>query len=459
MSLELNLFETHGQVSPTPRVHYLQHEFEVPEGLRTLSVTLEYRKERLCQLFLSVFGPNGYRGTRMMPGASGDIVLELEFGDAHASYGAIPGVLEPGTWQAQIDVERTEETADYTLRVAGSREARASTPTFVPAAANGRAGAGWYRGELHSHSLHSDGKTPVSGMLEAARKFGLDFISLTDHFTHAGWKEADSLSSADLCVIHGIELTGHAGHTNLHGLSEWVSTFVDEPGSEWNINAVARAARAQGGLFCVNHPFSLTLGWRYHALEWNLVDALEIYHHLEGPNNTAQLGLWDGLLRAGQRVTGVAGTDSHDAFSGRHRLGQVFTVVHADSLSPTAILDGVRAGRAYVSLGPALEFRAHEGDAEATMGQSLQAQEEVRLEVTLEKLDYPARVILLKNGLYHAHKDIPASREVTRLEFFDDAPLPGYYRLEVFAREAQPTNFTGRDWNNTLVLSNPIYVV
>ena len=189
------------------------------------------------------------------------------------------------------------------------------------------------------------------------------------------------------------------------------------------------------------------------------MDALEIYHHLEGPNNTAQLGLWDGLLRAGQRITGVAGTDSHDATSGRHRLGQVFTVVYADALSPKDLLEGVRAGRAYVSLGPALEFRAFSGDTEATMGQSLQAQEEVRLEVTLEKLDYPARVILLKNGLYHAHKDISAAKEVTRLQFFDDAPLPGYYRLEVFSREAQPANFTGRDWNNTLLLSNPIFVV
>ena len=462
MNLELNVFETHGQVSPTPRVHYIQHEFEVPQGLGTLNVTLRYRKERLCQLFLSIFGPNGYRGTRMMPGATGDIVLELEFGVGHASFGAIPGSLEPGTWRVQIDVERTEETANYALTVAGSREARASSPTLTPASANGRAngrtGAGWYRGELHSHSTHSDGKTSVSGVLEAARKFGLDFISLTDHFTHAGWHEADSLSSEDLCVIHGIELTGHAGHANLHGLSEWVNTFVDEPGSEWNIGSVAQAARAQGGLFCVNHPFSLTLGWRYHALEWSAVDALEIYHHLEGPNNTAQLGLWDGLLRAGQRITGVAGTDSHDAFSGRHRLGHVFSVVYADSLSPAAILEGVRAGRTYVSLGPTLEFRAFSGDNEATMGQTLDSPGEVRLEVTLEKLDYPARVIVLKNGLYHAHKDIPAAREVTALEFFDDAPIPGYYRLEVFAREAQPTNFTGRDWNNTLLLSNPIFV-
>ena len=53
MNLELNIFETHGQVSPTPRVHYIQHEFEVPEGLGTLNVTLKYHKERLCQLFLS----------------------------------------------------------------------------------------------------------------------------------------------------------------------------------------------------------------------------------------------------------------------------------------------------------------------------------------------------------------------------------------------------------------------
>ena len=93
-----------GRVAPLPRVHYLQHEFEVAAGTSRLSVTLHFHKLRRCQLFLSVFGPGGYRGTRMNPSAVGDIELELSFGEGFASLGALSGPLEAGTWRAQIDI-------------------------------------------------------------------------------------------------------------------------------------------------------------------------------------------------------------------------------------------------------------------------------------------------------------------------------------------------------------------
>jgi hypothetical protein len=64
----------------------------------------------------------------------------------------------------------------------------------------------------------------------------------------------------------------------------------------------------------------------------------------------------------------------------------------------------------------------------------------------------------MKNGLYFAHRDVPASEAGLSLSVHDDQPAPGYYRVEVFARDAQPASFTGREWQNTLVLSNPIFV-
>lgn len=457
--MELQLLELRGQVSPSPRVHYIQHGFSVPEGVTRLRVRLQYRNPRHCHLYLSVFGPNGYRGTRMMPGVIGALSLELDLGEAGGSLGAIAGPIESGSWFVQLDVEHTEDTQPYLVTVEATRDPQAAPATFMPAQANGRAQAGWYRGELHCHSHHSDGLTPVPRVIEAARTYGLDFIALTDHFTHAGWAELSSLSDEHLCVMQGLELTGHAGHANLHGLSEWVNTFVDDRHTtRWGINDVARAARNQGGLFCVNHPFSLSLGWAYHDLHWALVDALEVYHHLEGQNNTAQLTFWDGLLRSGQRITGVAGTDSHDAFKGRHRLGQVFTVVQAEALSPHAILEGIRRGRAYISLGPELSFTAHANGQTAHMGDTLPVNEPLRLEVGLHKLERPSRVLVMKNGLYFAHRDVVASADGLKLSFEDSHPVPGYYRIEVFARDAQPASSTGREWQNTLVLSNPIFV-
>lgn len=449
--------ELRGQVSPLPRVHYVQHEFEVEAGTTRLSVTLRFHKLRRCQLFLSVFGPGGYRGTRMNPGAVGDIVLELSFGDGFASLGALPGSVEAGLWRAQIDVENTDETADYLLTVEASTDKHPAESPAESIVTNGRPGAGWYRGELHSHTHHSDGKASAATVAGAARQYGLDFLALTDHFTTSAWPEITAQAGTDLAIIQSLELTGHRGHANMHGLNRWVNPFVDDPESAWDINAVARAVHDQGGLFGVNHAFSNSLGWRYHEFDWSLCDVFEIYHHLEGPNNAAQLTFWDGLLRAGHRVTGVAGTDSHDPHAGRHKLGQVFTVLGADSLTPPGLLGALRAGRAYVSLGPEMTFTAEAGGKTAGMGEELPLSGPVKLHIGLSALAFPTRVFVIKNGLYHTHLDLPASGDEAKIEIEDADPVAGYYRVEAYARPAQSDFFGGREWQNTLLLSNPVF--
>ncbi len=450
------LLEVTGTVSPETTAAYLRHSFDVPEGIKQLRICLRYEKPGICQLYLSVFGPNGYRGSRMLPGAVGLIEEILEFGESFGTLGAIQGEIKAGNWIAFLDLERTAYTVDYTLRVEASLEDGLKLEPFT-AAENGNNTPGWYRGELHSHTHHSDGRSSPTELVAAARRYGLDFLALTDHFTTAAWAELKSLSDEKLCVMTSLEMTGHRGHANFHGLQEWVNPFVDEP-ETWSINDAARAVKAQRGLVCVNHPFALDLGWRYHEFDWNLCDALEVYHHQEGSSNTAMLTFWDGLLRAGHRITGVAGTDSHDAFKGRHRLGQVFTIVKSRALRSEAILDGVRKGCAYITLGPTLEFVATSGENTAGMGEELEVNKAVKLEARIASLEFPARVIVMKNGFYHAHKDIAASDSEIKLEFSDSEPRAGYYRLEVFARDAQRDVGVGREWQNTLLLSNPIYV-
>ncbi|NJM07027.1 PHP-like protein, partial [Candidatus Gracilibacteria bacterium] len=90
------LLEIHGAVSPEPRVHYIQHEFIVPAGASRVQVRLRFRKERLCQLFLSLFDPNAFRGCHMQPGAHGDVDLVLWVAADDAGRGGIPGALPAG---------------------------------------------------------------------------------------------------------------------------------------------------------------------------------------------------------------------------------------------------------------------------------------------------------------------------------------------------------------------------
>jgi len=452
------LLQERGAIAQDAKPGYIYHTLEVPPGVAALRVSLAYRKEGVCQLYLSVFGPNGYRGTRMKPGEVGEVHLDLLFGEGGASLGAIAGPIEPGSWRVLLDLERTHHATEYTLSVEALPESR-PFPSPPPARQNGRPGAGWYRGELHSHSHHSDGRTSVKAVTDAARHYGLDFLALTDHYTTAGWAELCALAGEDLCLITSTELTGHQGHANMHGLSEWVNPFVDA--GDWSINDAAQATHAQGGLFCVNHAFSLDLGWRYHRFDWQQADLIEIYHHLEGSANTAQLTLWDSLLRQGHRITGVAGTDSHDPYTGQHRLGQVFTCVYADGLNPGAILAALKAGRAYVSLGPRLELGASSKGHQAGMGESLEAGPEVRLEARLSELEFAARVLLMKNGFYHDHQDVALTSDSLTLQFSDrDGQRGDYYRLEVFALNPHGSDYGNtREWERTLVLSNPIFLI
>jgi len=477
-----------GQVSPSPRVHYRMHTFDVASGVTRLTVRLHFHKERLCQLFLAVFDPQEYRGTRMNPAGYGDITLELQFGAHEAGPGALVGPLRPGRWRVMVDIERTIETADYVVEIvaeakasddgAATDEAKghsdlASQPR---AAASGMRGVGWYRGELHAHSWNSDGKVPVWQLIEAARAYGLDFLALTDHFTTAGWRDLAGADGSDLALLHGLELTGHSGHANLHGLRQWVNIYADgpaldteghaipvgptettAPNARWDINAVAHAAHEQGGLFCVNHPFSGDLGWRYHEFDWSLADLMEVYHHLEGPHNALALGLWDEQLRQGRRIIGVAGTDSHHPREQRHRLGQCFTWVHALELSEAGIIAGLRAGRVYASLGPRLEYWAESTDDVRTeMGGTTFCGSPLHLHVELSDLRYPAQLYLLKNGFYHESVAV-APGTSCMVDFTDTPTTPGYYRVELYADQPQETR-PYRQPSTFLLLSNPIFV-
>ena len=486
-----------GRVSPAPRIDYLLHEFDLAPGSTELTVTLRYHKRQLCQLFLALFDPQDYRGTRMNPAGIGDIALELRLGEYEAGPGALPGPLRPGRWRALIDVERTIETVDYELEIiAGAaggpgaliaeagqaltpNGAHAPAPATLGTAAESAAtpaarGPGWYRGELHAHSWHSDGKVPVAQVIEAARAYGLDFLALTDHFTNAGWPEAVALGDADLTILRGLELTGHAGHANLHGLQRWVNVYADgpahdatgaavpvQPGMErWDINAVARAAREQGGLFCVNHAFAGDLGWRYHDFDWGLADMMEIYHHLEGPHNALQLGLWDEQLRQGRRIVGVAGTDSHHPRDARHRLGQCFTYVQAPDLSEAGIIAGLRSGRVYASLGPRLDFWATgTNGACVEMGEAVSPSTPLRLSVTLHDLRFPAQIFLLKNGYFQEALAVEptGSGEAREVNFADTPEGAGYYRVEIYAANPQESRVY-RQPAALLALTNPIFV-
>ena len=167
------------------------------------------------------------------------------------------------------------------------------------------------------------------------------------------------------------------------------------------------------------------------------------------------LALWDRLLGQGLRVTGIAGSDTHDPLRtdpASPRIGRPATVVFAESLSVQAILAGVRAGRVFLDLTASpdsrLDYVASTPDGRsAAMGGELAlgANRSLDLRVTVAGAGEGARVRLV-GDLGPVDLPVPASGqvEVRGLSARDGA---AWFRLEV----------VGPNGSRRLI-GNPIYL-
>lgn len=454
--------------SDVDHAKYITHTVTVPEGAGKVGLILTYNNPisetngNKATMFVSFSDPNGFRGHRMNPGGRGNVILQLWTSPSDSSEGAFPGEVVPGTWEVQIDIRSLQGEADYQLTVYSENcvAAPEKVDRSYPADHVVKAQAGWYKGELHAHSTESDGRYEVARVIQAAMDYGMDFFSLTDHSTCSQWHKLANLQNDRTALIRSAEITSHIGHANLHGLKEWVNVYIDKPG--WTANDAARAVRAQGGLFCVNHAFSGDLSWRVQDLDWDLVDMEEIYHNLEGANNSYQLSLWDQHLNQGYRIVGVAGTDSHNPFEGLHELGQVVTWVYADELSEEGVLKGLRRGQVYISRGPTMSFEAqNQSGTTARMWESLNQDGPVTLHITAEWKE-PLSLFIIKNGLIQeVITTTPDDTGHHQATYTDENPMDNsYYRIELHDT-GKRENYSGiiwRDYSTMRILSNPIWV-
>ena len=455
------LLDERRHLTPAPRIHYMNFPFQVPEGASKVGLTFSFHKEKLAQLFISLHDPTGFRGNRMQPAGKGDIALQLWVAPDDASEGGLPGPLPAGEWRAQLDLEALGEETDGHLAVyAEFGPVPAPNILHYPENHVVRPAEGWYKGELHAHSTESDGDYPVAEVVQAGIDAGLDFLSLSEHFTTSQWRKLAPLVDRNIALLRSCEITSHHGHANLHGIREWVDVYVDRPG--WDMNQAAQAVHAQGGVFCVNHVFSGFLGWRAYDFDWSRADLMEVYHNLEGPNNSLHPLLWDRHLGEGRRLVGVAGVDTHHLYRGAHRLGELVTWVYAPELSERGIIAGLQRGRVFVSRGPELRWSATGSSGErAEMWESLPlGQGPITFEAWIRN-KCPLWLFALKNGYILEVRRIEASEGDWQVFTFEDEPQqPSYYRLELHSiRESDLYPFIHwRDFETTQALTNPIWV-
>ena len=349
---------------------HISHRFQVPPNSRQIEIHFRfapYRVHNISNLLtLTVFDPDGFRGAGHRDGDSHQVRLSA----TEATPGYLPGPLPLGEWIVQIDAHMIMPGApvhyglDITITEAASTEATPafSFGTLLPKTI--RRGAGWYRGDLHCHTYHSDADgLTVAELIQAARDLKLDFVFLTDHNTTAGLAEMDASATERLLTAGGIELTTFWGHALCLGTREWVDWRI-HPGTG-DIARIAAAIYANDHVFVIAHPQSrgdptcTGCSWRFGEMMPGNAQLVEIWN---GPwngnsNNEASLALWYDWLNQGLRLVATAGTDSHSANDYDRKPG--FNVVFADDLTEAAILAALRAGHLYLSASPQLTFQAH----------------------------------------------------------------------------------------------------
>jgi len=397
---------------------------EVPSGVREIHVSYTYDWPSVPPgttgnaLDIGLFDERGTElGGRGFRGWSGGARTEFFVRADEATPGYLPGPVREGTWHIALGpytVAPQGLSYEITITLTYGEPGETPKPVYPPERVRGR-GRGWYRGDCHLHSWHSDGRRTPEEIAALARAAGLDFINSAEHNTHsahAHWAEA---AGDDLLVMLGEEVTTRNGHVVALGTDP--GTFVD-----WRYRArdnrfgrYARQIRRAGGLVVPAHPHATCIGcnWKFGFGE---ADAIEVWNGPWTPDDEMALADWDSMLVASVRdgrewIPAMGGSDAHrdpDA------VGLPQTVVLADELSRRAIQEGIRAGRSYVaeSSGVSLAFGASGGRGEhAGIGERLEVDRDTPVTVRLEVTGAPRCTVRLvtDQGVLHTSAPLPVS--------------------------------------------------
>ncbi len=368
---------------------HVAHEIPLSRGAVRLRVRLEHpRGSGLGHLLcLSLFDSDGFRGSGHRDGIlhGNDIVHEACLSRDAATPGYLPGPIPAGAVRIFIHAHRIVpgDACRYRLEVAWDEEpgtgARATRGAGELRAASPRVAGkpAWYRGDLHAHTVHSDGDWDIPALTAEAREAGLDFVALTEHNTTSHLAAMGELPGSWPLVIAGMELTTFRGHALSLGTREWIDWGVLH---HRRMDVIAGDVRRQGGLFVIAHPRAegdpacTGCDWRFDEMMPGPAPAVEVWN---GPwagdsNNERALALWYEWLNQGRRLVATAGSDAHGpgGFSGQ--VGR--DVVWSPGLSEETILGSIAAGHLYLSAGPHLELVAASGGREAGMGETLDAE-------------------------------------------------------------------------------------
>jgi predicted metal-dependent phosphoesterase TrpH len=132
--------------------------------------------------------------------------------------------------------------------------------------------------DMHIHTVYSgDSVCKPSGIMQAAKRMGLDGVAVTDHNTTKGWKETLAEGKKKgVAVIIGEEIAvNHEGRV----VGEVLGYFMNEEVERGDVYEVLDAIADQGALAALPHPFCFYRGMKMDVEELaGRVQAVEVFN-------------------------------------------------------------------------------------------------------------------------------------------------------------------------------------
>lgn len=248
----------------------------------------------------------------------------------------------------------------------------------------------YYKANLHCHTTTSDGRAAPETVKEEYKKRGYSVVAYTDHEHLINFKH---LCDENFVAINGVELTisgpkvnpesplssSKQIHINLFAKDpdcdvtpfyaenhDWYKfddvrhlvkpgESIDRSFSHEAINNLVKRAHELGFLVSLNHPnWSLINAADYLAYEG--FDFIEVHNTgcIKSGHHTDEAAYND-MMKAGKRISAIATDDNHDAYGFEGVKTDSFggwTMIGAERLGYTEIMDALEAGDFYASTGP-----------------------------------------------------------------------------------------------------------
>ena len=410
---------------------YVCLPFEVGEEIERIEIGYTYQRyqtrptpygEQRSEVNIIDLGL--FDGKGELCGWSGSERLGIVVSEQNSSPGYRRLPIRSGTWQVALGIYKVQSSVEVEI-------------TILLVAKKRR----WLKGDLHMHTLNSDGIYTTAEVISHAKHAKLDFIALTDHNNTEQNKEIGN--PTNITVIPGMEYTNYGGHANFFFTDDGMFTANPLSNTETEMKATVAQAKKRGAVVSLNHICDASCPW---ILGFDIpFDLVEVWNGFAKPSDLAAVAWWHQRLVEGKRLAAVGGSDTHRIELGRSH-GTPTTYVFALSGGREDILNALVAGRSFITAtSDGAQLDLHLG--KAGLGETATWSEQLEGTVLVDQAKAGDRLILISDQGIEASWNIGYAG---RLAFPFSVQRRRFYRTELYRRTLAMELLSA--------LTNPVYL-